>query len=85
MIDSPQQGLRPEGAGAGDEFTHAEIGDRVWARLVETATTLPNDPQLIVVDNLPRTTGQPYKIVEYTGEPGLDPYGLIDNEEDASA
>jgi hypothetical protein len=33
MIDSPQRGLRPEGAGAGDEFAHEEIGERVWARL----------------------------------------------------
>jgi hypothetical protein len=65
----------------GDEFAHAEIGERVWARLVQSATSVPNDPQLIVVDNLPRPAGQPYTIVEYTGEPGQHPYGLIDNEE----
>jgi hypothetical protein len=84
MIDSPQQGLRPEGATAGDEFAHAEIGERVWLRLVQSATSMPQDPQLIVVDNLPRPVGQPYTIVEYTGEPGQHPYGLIDNEEGAA-
>jgi hypothetical protein len=84
MIDSPQQGLRPESTTAADEFVHAEIGERVWERLVQSATGLPNHPQVIVVDNLPRAPGQPYTIVEYTGEPGREPYGLIDNEEDAA-
>jgi len=80
MIDSPQQGLRPEGVTSADEFAHEEIGELVWARLVRTATSAPADPQLIVVDNLPRATGQPYRIVDFTGEPGRPPYGLIDNE-----
>jgi hypothetical protein len=84
MIDSPQQGLRPEGVISADEFVHEEIGERVWARLVKTATTAPADPQLIVVDNLPRAAGQPYKIVDFTGEPGRPPNGLIGNEEGAA-
>lgn len=84
MIDSPQQGLRPEGAGGGDEFVHEEIGERVWERLIQSATSTPNDPQLVVVDNLPRAAGQPYKVMDYTGEPGQHPYGLIDNEEGAA-
>lgn len=81
MIDGPQQALRPEAAVFADEFAHEEISEGVWERLVRAATEMPSDPWLIVVDNVPRAVGQPYKIVDYTGEPGQAPYGLIENEE----
>jgi hypothetical protein len=82
MIDSPQQGLKPEpAAGLVDEFAHEEIGERVWKRLVQAATEMSRDPQIIVVDNLPRSAGQPYTIVDYIAERGHPPYGLIENEE----
>jgi len=55
--------------GAGPYETHALTPCRF-----DALTCAPDD-------NLPRAAGQPYKIVDFTGEPGRRPYGLIENEE----
>jgi hypothetical protein len=39
-----------------------------------------DNAQLLVVDNRPRPQADPAVVVRYTGVPGEEPYGLIDNE-----
>ncbi len=85
MIDSPQEGLKPGTPGedqpVDDEFVSEEIGVRVWERLIASANSTPGDPQLIVVDNLPRTPALAHRVVDYTGRAGQFPYGLIEDEQ----
>jgi hypothetical protein len=85
MIDSPQEGLKPGKPGEdqpiNDEFVSDEIGVRVWERLIASAASTPGDPQLIVVDNLPRPPALPHRVVDYTGRAGKFPYGLIEDEQ----
>lgn len=80
MIDSPQKNLTPEGDARDDEFGDPAIGSHVWDHLLSVTDRLKESAQLIVVDNRPRPQAEPSVVVRYTGIPGAEPYGLIDNE-----
>lgn len=80
MIDSPQKNLTPEGGTREDEFSDPAIGAHVWHHLIGLSERLNNRAQLLIVDNRPRPEAEPAVVVQYTGVPGEDPYGLIDNE-----
>lgn len=80
MIDSLQKNLTPEGGAREDEFGDPEIGSHVWDHLLAFSARMGDRAQLLVVDNRPRPQAESAIVVRYTGVPGEEPYGLIDNE-----
>lgn len=80
MIDSPQKNLTPEGGRREDEYGDPAIGSHVWDHLLAVSERLGDKAQLLVVDNRPRPQAESAIVVRYTGIPGEEPYGLIDNE-----
>jgi hypothetical protein len=80
MIDSPQKNLTPEGGTRDDEYGDPAIGSHVWDHLLDVSERLGEKAQLLVVDNRPRAQADRAVVVRYTGVPGEEPYGLIDNE-----
>lgn len=83
MIDSPQKNLTPVGKEPevdADEFQDPAIAQKVWTHLQEWSLQWASSAQLVVVDNLPPESAAGSIVVRYSGRPGEEPYGLIEDE-----
>lgn len=79
MIDSPQKNLMSEDE---PDFDGEQIADAIYSRLIAWSTGYGEGQQLIIVDNSPRPSAEPFVVIRFSGDPDRPPYGLIDDEVD---
>ena len=63
-----------------DEYGDPAIGSHVWNHLLAISERLGENTQLPIIDNRPRPQAASAVSSRYSGVPGEEPHGLIDNE-----
>jgi len=80
MIDTPQKNLGTN-VRVGDElFGDTKIVEGFYQHVIDFASTNNDEIQIIIADNTPPEIAKKFIQIQFTGDPNIPPYGLIDDE-----
>ena len=80
LIDTPQKNLGGKAATNDQEFADVRLVERFYRHIINWLDGDGRGAQMIIVDNTPPPIAEPYVAVEFTRNPDLGRFGLIDNE-----
>lgn len=80
MIDTPQKNLGTNVRLGDERFGDQKIVEGFYQQILEFVSKNEDDIQIIIADNTPPEIAKGYIQIQFTGDPAIHPYGLIDDE-----